>query len=261
MKEKQTELLKDLLNQTQSMSYGQSDTDMIKKRSEMLIRKIFGESSEYLNKLKYVSFSPRILWSNMDRGQYHTSFESGKKTLTNLINVMIEDLSLSEQLEEHESKLTETVLSENVFIVHGHNEEMKQATARFVEKIGLKPIILHEQASSGRTIIEKFTDFSNVGFAIVNVSADDVGYAKDDKPENAKLRARQNVIFELGYFLGKLGREKVIALHETSEDFEILSDYQGVIYIPYDRNDTWKFSIVKELKAIGYDIDANKIIQ
>ena len=97
-------------------------------------------------------------------------------------------------------------------------------------------------------------------YAIVLLSADDIAYLKSDPPENAKFRARQNVIFELGYFIGRLGRERVLALHQVIDDFEIPSDYSGVLFVPYDESGKWKFELVKELKAIGVNVDANKII-
>jgi predicted nucleotide-binding protein len=146
-----------------------------------------------------------------------------------------------------------------VFIVHGHNEEMKQSVARLLEKLGLTSIILHEQASKGKTIIEKFSEYSDVSFAIVLLSADDRAYQKKDNPDNAKYRARQNVILELGYFLGKLGRENVTALFEDNEKIEIPSDYSGVIYIPYNTNEGWKLALAKELKASGFEIDLNQL--
>ena len=98
-----------------------------------------------------------------------------------------------------------------VFIVHGHDETAQTKAARFVEKLGLKAIILHEQASAGRTIIEKIEHYSDVDFALVLYTPDDVGHVKG-KPENLSLRARQNVIFEHGYLIGKLSRKNVVAL-------------------------------------------------
>lgn len=149
--------------------------------------------------------------------------------------------------------------SDKIFIVHGHDEEMKQTVARVVEKLDLKPIILHEQPNGGKTIIEKFeTHSSDVSFAIVLLSPDDKGCTVDAFPDDAKTRARQNVILELGYFIGKLGRDRVFVLHKNSSDFELPSDILGVLYTPYDSN--WKFDFVKELQACGYKVDANKIL-
>ncbi|WP_052735114.1 TIR domain-containing protein [Methanosarcina mazei] len=113
-----------------------------------------------------------------------------------------------------ENKISK-VQSNQIFVVHGHDEEMKQAVARTLEKLDLKPIILHEQVNLGKTIIEKFESCSeNVSFAIVLLSPDDIGYNKDQSPGSAMFRARQNVILELGYFMGKLGRKNVFVFIE-----------------------------------------------
>lgn len=146
-------------------------------------------------------------------------------------------------------------LSENIFIVHGHDEAAREATARFVEKLGFHPVILHEKPNAGKTLIEKFEHHAEAGFAIVLLTPDDVGYPKAD-PEEARHRARQNVIFELGYFLGKLGRARVCALYKG--DVEILSDYQGVLYIPMDAGGAWRILLAKEIKEAGLDVDLNK---
>lgn len=141
-----------------------------------------------------------------------------------------------------------------IFVVHGHDRAMKESVARFLEKLGLEPIILHEQPNSGRTIIEKFADYSDVGFAVVLLTGDDEGRPKNSSSAPA-LRARQNVIFELGYFIGKLSRSHVCVLFEHG--VEILSDYQGVLYTPLDEGGRWKFDLVRELRAAGFNVDAN----
>lgn len=150
--------------------------------------------------------------------------------------------------------------SNQIFIVHGHDNEMKATVALTLKNIGLEPIILHEQANRGKTIIEKFETCSeNVSFAVVLLSPDDRGYKKDQEPESASYRARQNVILELGYFLGKLGRENVCALLKTEENFEFPSDIFGSLYTPYNSNSGWKLALAKELKVAGYDIDFGKL--
>jgi predicted nucleotide-binding protein len=151
------------------------------------------------------------------------------------------------------------ITTNKIFVVHGHNEEMKQVVARTVEKLGFNPVILHEQANEGKTIIEKFEKHSyEASFAIILLSPDDKGSAVGSFPDKAKLRARQNVILEMGYFIGKLGRDKVFVLHKESTDFELPSDIMGILYTPYNSN--WKFELVKELRACGYEVDANKIL-
>ena len=146
--------------------------------------------------------------------------------------------------------------SNKVFIVHGHNNEIKEEVARLMAALGLQPIILHEQPNKGRTLIEKFTDYADVGFAIILLTNDDLGAAKEEK-DNMRPRARQNVVMELGYFLGKLGRDRVCPLYESKVDLP--SDYVGIVYIPLDSSGKWKLDLVKELKAAGFSVDVNKI--
>jgi len=144
-----------------------------------------------------------------------------------------------------------------VFIVHGHDESAQNKAARFVEKLGFEAIILHEKASSGRTIIEKIEHYSDVGFAIVLYTPDDVGNVKSES-ENLNVRARQNVVFEHGYLIGKLGRENVSALVDGK--LELPNDISGVVYISLDEGAAWQLQLAKEMKQSGYYIDMNKLI-
>ena len=139
-----------------------------------------------------------------------------------------------------------------VFIVHGHDNALKQEVARMIEKQGLEAIILSEQANRGKTIIEKFEEHSDVGAAICLFTGDDYGKAKDATSEN--LRARQNVVFEAGFFMGKLGRENVILIADSN--IEVPSDLQGVVYTS---KTMWQTDVLRELKAIGYKVDFNKL--
>lgn len=144
-----------------------------------------------------------------------------------------------------------------VFIVHGHDDAAKEAVARFVEKIGFEAIILHEQASSGKTIIEKIEEYTNVGFGIVLYTPCDLGASQKEK-DHLKPRARQNVVFEHGYLIGKIGRENVCAL--VKGDIETPNDISGVVYIKMNEGDGWKLAVAKEMKKSGYDVDSNKIL-
>lgn len=137
-----------------------------------------------------------------------------------------------------------------VFIVHGHNELVKLDMSNFISSLGLEPIILHQQASSGRTIIEKIEAYSNVGFAIVLYTPCDVGSKVGEL--NGKYRARQNVVFEHGYLIGKLGREKVAAV--VKGDVETPNDISGVVYINFDDNQAWKNELITEIRSVGYDV-------
>ena len=150
-----------------------------------------------------------------------------------------------------------SVGSNRVFVVHGHDELAKNQVARFLSQLGLAPVILHEQPSGGRTIVEKLEAHIDVEFAVVLLTPDDVGYSKD-RPEEAKPRARQNVILELGLFLGVLGRSRVCALYKG--DMEVPSDYQGVVYVRMDDADGWKLLVAREMRQAGLEIDLNKVI-
>jgi len=148
--------------------------------------------------------------------------------------------------------------SSKIFVVHGRNEAVREAVARFLEKLGLEPIILHEQPNKGRTIIEKFIDYSQVGFAVVLLTADDIGGMEGTDPSELMPRSRQNVIFELGFFLAKLGRDRVCALHQSG--IELPSDYHGMLYIQIDDGGAWRLQLARELKAVGLPVDLNHAI-
>lgn len=143
-----------------------------------------------------------------------------------------------------------------VFIVHGHDEEAQSKAARFVEKLGFEAIILHEQTSSSKTVIEKIEAYSNVGFGIILYTPCDIG-AKQIPSPDLKSRARQNVVFEHGFLIGKIGRANVCAL--VKGDIETPNDISGVVYISMDSADAWCFKIAKELKKAGYPVDLNKL--
>lgn len=143
-----------------------------------------------------------------------------------------------------------------IFIVHGHDGEARETVARYLEKIGFDPIILHEQASRGRTVIEKVEANSDVGFAVVLLTPDDEGCKKGETPQP---RARQNVLLELGYFIGKLGRDRVCAIRRGQVD--IPSDFAGVVWTEMDDAQGWKQQLARELSAAGYNIDWNAVMK
>ena len=143
-----------------------------------------------------------------------------------------------------------------VFIVHGHDELAKTEAARMVEKLGFEAIVLHEQPSEGKTIIEKIEAYSGVGFGVVLYTPDDIGAVVSDEPD-IQRRARQNVVFEHGYLIGRLGRKNVTAL--VKGNLEKPNDISGVVYVPMDLSGAWKFEVAKEMRASGYAVDMNKL--
>lgn len=137
-----------------------------------------------------------------------------------------------------------------VFIVHGHDEIAKFDLANFVSGLGLEPIILHLQASSGRTIIEKIEHYSNVGFGVVLYTPCDVGAKAGTL--TSSYRARQNVVFEHGYLIGKLGRSRVSAV--VKGQIETPNDISGVVYVAMDDGGNWQEELKKELRSVGYNV-------
>lgn len=141
-----------------------------------------------------------------------------------------------------------------VFVVHGHDGEAVLLVERFLNKLGTQPVILRDLPGLGKAIIEKLERYSNVGFAVVLLTPDDFGGKKADAP-SPRPRARQNVIFELGFFIGRLGRHRVAVLHKQGEEpLELPSDYSGILYIPMDSGKGWQVELEDEMRAAGIEI-------
>lgn len=146
------------------------------------------------------------------------------------------------------------MVTNRVFLVHGHDEAARETAARFLERLGLVVVILHEQANRGMTIIEKVEEHGDVAFAVVLLTPDDEGRPKGGE---LKPRARQNVLLELGYFLGRLGRKNMCALKRG--DVEIPSDFAGVVWTDMDASGAWRLTLARELKAASFDVDLNEV--
>jgi predicted nucleotide-binding protein len=218
----------------------------------------YGQQSIQLEQFKDIHFSLRMFSSATPDYAFEKARLDGIATAEAFLASRIAELEddLADSIVQGQQPTSVTAADEHkIFVVHGHDHGTKEKVARYLERLGLEPVILHEQPDQGRTIIEKFEHHADVGCAVVLLTADDVAYAKGDasKQEN---RARQNVIFELGYFIGKLGRKNTIALLEKGVIRP--SDFDGVLYIPMEDDATWRLRIVGELKAAGMAVDANK---
>jgi predicted nucleotide-binding protein len=202
--------------------------------------------------------------SNYAMNFSHTYFYAGNKviagihTLTSQVIIpFVRDYKAYVMRHGKTEATSATRTAKQVFIVHGHDGEAKESVARFLSTIGFTPIILHEQPNKGRTIIEKVEAFSEVGFAVVLLTPDDEGKAKS--ATQVEPRARQNVLFELGYFIGCLGRDRVCAL--LRDEVSIPSDFDGVVWTKMDSGNGWKQALGKELEASGYEIDWNLVMR
>lgn len=149
--------------------------------------------------------------------------------------------------------------SNQVFIVHGHDDAAKQEMARTLEKAGFDAIILHEQASAGMTIIEKIESYTNVAYAVVLYTECDLGRDKNADQADEKYRARQNVVFEHGYLIGKLGRNRVSAI--VKGNVETPGDISGIVYTEMDAKGAWKYELAQNMQAVGIDVDLNKFLK
>lgn len=168
-------------------------------------------------------------------------------------------------VDEVEVEIGNTVeFSSEVFVVHGHDGEMKQALARFITHLGFIPIVLEEQPDLSQTIIEKFEKHSkSPGYAVVLFSPDDEGRSKnlnlDGSLSDLKSRPRQNVVLELGFFIGKLGRDRVCVVRRG--EMEQPSDFSGVLYTPFDDEGGWKQKLARNMKSVGYQVNANALLE
>jgi predicted nucleotide-binding protein len=162
-------------------------------------------------------------------------------------------------LEQSESSEQRAATPRRVFVVHGHDESAKNELERFLMDVGLEPIVLHRQADRGMTIIEKLEAHSDVGFAVIILTPDEVAYlaadeSKDDVHRTKEKRARPNVILEFGYFLGTLGRGRVCCLYTGG--VALPSDMSGILYKSYTARVKEAFTdLRKELIAAGYSLE------
>ena len=234
------------------------------KSNEDILLKLFGESAiekEY----KVFSYYTDI---NLDTSTPSRTKEQFTQFLINLdayrvwVGCHIDCLrTILAQLERYSkpSNALSRTFSDEVFIVHGRDDGAKETVARFLEKLGLRATILHEQPSGAQTIIEKLEKYAgNAGFAVVLLTPDDIGALKNKIENERKPRARQNVVFELGYFMGKLGRERVCPLFKG--EIEKPSDIDGVLYVPMDEHGAWRQKLVQEMASVGIDVDMNKLL-
>lgn len=253
------QLLAERADSVRSKGRGSLDFSVWYQDVKTALSEIFGGSSRHLREFGNVPFTLGYYHDGTPDSDFDHAFERGIVNARSLLLSMAEEVS--EYWEDSESEAARSkkgkgdLESRQVFVIHGHDQGRKEAVARLLSKMGLEPIILHEQANQGRTIIEKFEDHSSsVRFAIAIFTADDIG-ASVKTPHTLQPRARQNVVLEFGYFMGSLGRERVCALVEKG--VEIPSDYSGVLYIPMDEVDHWKVLLAKELRSAGFNIDAN----
>lgn len=178
-------------------------------------------------------------------------FAGQVRRASGLLEAGVYELSLANDSGAKEAEAT------SIFVVHGHDDAAKYEVIRLLDRTtALSVVVLHEQPNRGATVIEKFEHHAgDAAFAVVLLTPDDLGRAKDDPNENA--RARQNVVFEMGAFVGLLGRRNVTILY--GKDVELPSDLAGLVYIPLDLSKAWRLELLKEIEAAGIEVDRSRI--
>lgn len=250
-----SEKMKTIIDEIDSLigagvSSGDARFQAWKTKAERFLAKKYGQDSLEFEKFKKTYFTVLVYALNTPESSFVEACRDGLEKTKAIFQVYLDEME-----EENSVTRRPEIIGNHskVFIVHGHDGELKQAVARIVEKQGVEAIILSEQVNNGRTIIEKFEEYSDVDGAICLLTADDYGKAKNQQSDTP--RARQNVIFETGFFMGKLGRNRVVILAENN--VEIPSDLSGVVYTNVSN---WELELLKELKGMGYKVDLNKLI-
>ena len=153
-------------------------------------------------------------------------------------------------------------MSRRIIVVSGTDEEMNQALNDALTKLSLIPLVLCEEPSQGKKIVENFSrDYADVAFAVVLLSPDDFGYAKNEASTKRKLRPEQNVVFELGFLLGNLGKGNVLVFFRECTNFEIPVDFEGIKVSAFDDLDSWKLALIRELSNCGLAVDGDRILK
>lgn len=243
------------INSYSSESYIKNICDGLKSS---INRNNLDEIVYFLRKLKewYEENQTKIQTNEFVRDKrLHIKIESEIESYIEEVDIYIKDIKDAIETESITDDID--VNMNKIFIVYGHDELALEQVIGFIKDIKLEPIVLKNQANLGNTIIEKIEEYSDVGFAIVLYTPCDIGASINDK-DNMKNRARQNVVFEHGYLIGKLGRKNVCAL--VKGDIEKPNDISGLVYIELDNQKAWRFNIARDMKKLGYDIDLNNLI-
>ena len=280
-KSKARERLRKALDAIPELRNLQSDSPEFKKwkrDTRLALTNTFGDDSNHIHEFDVIDYYGPVWYPGAPDSVFQEAYAEGLESAAALLASMLEEIEEywedekqttssstrgkkqqdgDQKLKSSDAQRNDRPSSNKVFVIHGRDDGTKNMVARFLEQLKLNPVILHEQANLGRTIIEKFEEHAQVGFAVALLTPDDVGSLKNEE-HNLTPRARQNVIFEFGFFIGKLGRKRVCAL--VKGDVEKPSDYDGVLYIPLDDSDGWKMRLIRELKTAGFEVDANKAI-
>ena len=260
-KQRAIELLQIRLNAIPGLKeakYNAPEVDLWYRNTRVTIENVFEDSQSHVRDFVGIWLGNIYYQSDsLYQAQYIKRLEQSASRLQSMISE-IEDFwpeDIQETNSQQTAKTTELPMGRKVFLIHGRNHGVKNTVARFLERLQLEPVIMMEQPNQGRTVIEKLEDTADTDFAVALLTPDDEGGLIGGVQQ---ARSRQNVILELGYSIGRLGRNRVCAL--VQGDVEIPSDYYGVLYIPFDESGAWQQRLIGELKAAGFSIDTNLVL-
>ena len=251
------ELLKRQLQGAEQLEEASNERDRWNNYNAELLKRLFTThkfADDYLSWAGMFAVGGSYSWQ--EKLQAHREDLRDRINRLNTVHDCIELVPVAGDIRPTALSVGRPKRTNKIFVVHGHDEGARESIARFLEKLGLQAIILHEQASAGKTIVEKLEHYAGVDFAVVLLTPDDVGGPKMATGSDLKPRARQNVVLELGLFVGKLGRDKVCALYKGGQ-LELPSDYLGVVYVALDDGDGWRLRLARELRTAGFDVDMN----
>ena len=238
---------------SEGVDCGNPDFCAWKEQSTKFLIRVYGANSHELKRFNSFHFTLTCFSSGTPSYKFNAACVRDLERVRAIFKSYVEEME--EDNSFHPDNTTRPVLRsmKKIFIVHGHDGELKQSVARLIEKQNLTAVILGEQVNRGATIIEKIEKNDDVGAAICLFTADDKCIG--DGNDYVAMRARQNVVLEAGYFIGKLGRENVVLLAEKGIDMP--SDLGGVVYTDVNN---WQLYVCAELKKIGFSIDLNRLI-
>ena len=233
-----------------------ADFELWRQNTDVVLRNVLGDANPLYESFTNIRYTLVAFTMTTPESRFEEAKAAGVSQAIAILKAAKLEVEVAGVVPKPASDVRSS--GQRVFIVHGHDHGRTHEVARFLTAVTHnEPVILHEQANEGRAIIEKFESHAaDAAYAVVIATADDVGRAKDADTE--RPRPRQNVILELGFFFGSLGRARVALLYE--EGVERPSDIDGVLYVPLDAAGAWKPALARELKAAGVGVDPSGLI-
>jgi predicted nucleotide-binding protein len=250
-----------LREQITAANYGDPDDfEGWKAKSEVVLRHAVGDDDQLVHDFRKNRYSLGASSERTTREEFAEARRRGVRRAIALLEAAKTKVELIDDAEPQRSAGNNAAARTEIFIVHGRDQGRKEMVARFVQDLtGRTPIILHEKASGGTTLIEKLERYApTIAFAVVVATGDDIGRVADSRESAERPRARQNVILELGYFMALLGRKNVVLLLEPG--LERPSDTDGIVYAELDSGSRgWRIDLARELEDAGIEVDRSAI--